>query len=117
MKKLMVLITVMGFALLSFNATAFAWDPSGTWGNEGRTDVTMRINCKGNTCDLTSQSNYSKFKARGFVNGNKLVVAYNHLDETECGFIFFEKQDESSMVSRTYDQNGKFLGSHKHLRK
>jgi len=113
----MVLFAMLSFALLSFNVTAFAWDPSGTWGNEGRTDVTMRINCKGNICDLNSQSNYSKFKARGFVNGNKLVVAYNHLDETECGFIFFEKQDENSMVSKTYDLTGKVAGSSRHLRK
>jgi hypothetical protein len=116
MKKLMVLISVMGFVLLSFNVTAFAWDPSGTWGNEGRTDVKMVISCKGNSCDLTSQSNYSKFKARGFVNGDRLVVAYNHLDETECGFIFFEKQDQNSMLSKTYDPKGKLLASHRHLR-
>jgi hypothetical protein len=116
MKKLMVLIAVTGFALLSFNVKAFAWDPSGTWGNEGRTDVKMEISCKGNSCDIKSQSNYSKFTARGFVNGDKLVVAYNHLDETECGFILFEKQDQNSMLSKTFDLKGKVVGSSRHLR-
>lgn len=116
MKKLIVLITGAVFVLLSIGVTAFAWDPSGTWGNEGRTDVKMKISCNGNVCDIHSQSNYSKYAARGFVNGDKLAVAYNHLDETECGFILFEKQNENSMMSKTYDLKGKLLGSSRHLR-
>jgi len=104
------------FIVLVATGNCFAWDPSGTWGNEGRTDVKMVVSCKENICDLKSQSNYSKYTARGFVNGNQLVVAYNHLDETECGFIFFEKQNENSMLSKTYDPKGKLLGTNRHLR-
>ena len=52
MKKLMVLIAVTGFVLLSFSVTAFAWDPSGTWGIEERTDTKMDISCNGVACSL-----------------------------------------------------------------
>jgi hypothetical protein len=116
MKKLMVLIAVTGFALLSFNVTAFAWDPSGTWGIEGRTDAKIEISCKGDACSMNVQSNYGKYKASGFVKGDKLVVAYNYLTETNFGFILFEQQGEKSMLQKTFDLTGKVAWSGRLLR-
>jgi len=116
MKKLMVLISVMGFVLLSFNVMAFAWDPSGTWAIEGRTDTKMDIFCKGNGCSVKMQTNYGKYEACGFVNGDKFVVAYNYLTETSFGFILFEQQGQNSMKQTTYDLKGKVAWSGKLLR-
>lgn len=116
MKKLMVFIAMTGFVLLSFNVTAFAWNPSGTWAIEGRTDTKMDISCKGDECSVKMQTNYGKYKARGFVNGDKLVVAYNYLTETQFGFILFEQQGEGKMIQKTLDPKGKEVWSGKLLR-
>lgn len=64
------------------------------WTIEGRMDTRMDISCKGDECLVKMQPNYGKYKASGFVNGGKLVVAYNYLTETQSGFILFEQQGE-----------------------
>jgi hypothetical protein len=98
-------------------ATCFAWDPSGTWAIEGRTDSKMDISCNGDACVVQAQTNYGKYKASGFVNGDKLVVAYNYLTETQFGFILFEKQGENSMLQTTFDLKGKVIWTGKLFRK
>ena len=97
-------------------ATCFAWDPSGTWAIEGRMDTKMDISCKGDACTLKMQTNYGKYNASGFVNGDKVVVAYNYLTETQFGFILFEQQGENSMLQKTFDIKGKVIWAGKLLR-
>jgi len=98
-------------------STCFAWDPSGTWAIEGRTDTIMNVFCTGNVCKLKMQTNYGKYDASGFVNGDKLVVAYNYLTETAFGFILFERQNDKSMLQTTLDITGKVVWNGKLLRK
>jgi hypothetical protein len=117
MKKLMVLIAVTGFALLSFNVTAFAWDPSGSWGIEGRTDATLKISCNGNTCKASFQSAYSKANATGYVLGDKLALAYNEYTTNGIYFMTFEKRGDEKMSKKTFDLDGKNTGQDNWVRK
>lgn len=98
-------------------ANCFAWDPSGTWYIEGRGDTKMDISCKGDSCGIEFASNYGKYKANCFVNGGKMVCAYNYLTETAFGFILFEQQGEIAMLQKTFDLKGKVAWSGRILRK
>lgn len=117
MKKLMVLIAVTGFVFLSFNITAFAWDPSGSWGIEGRTDATIKISCTDDTCKLDSQSAYSKAKATGYLLGDKLALAYNIYSDKRICFVLFENRGDGKMLSKTFELDGKNVGEYKYVRK
>lgn len=105
--------------LLVFAVTAncFAWDPSGTWSIEGRGDTKMDISCKSDSCNVIFNSNYGKYKANGFVNGDKMVCAYTYVTETAFGFILFERQGEKGMLQKTFDLQGKVAWSGRLLRK
>jgi hypothetical protein len=116
MKKLMVLIAVTGFVLLSFNVTAFAWDPSGAWTIEGYGDTKMDITCKGDSCSISFNSNSQKWKASCFVSGDKMVCAYNFLTETKVGFILFDQQGVNAMLQKSFDLQGKVAWSGKIIR-
>ena len=106
------------FCLIFISAsTCFAWDPSGTWAIEGRTDTRMDISCTGNACSIKMQTNYGKYDASGFINGDKLVVAYNYSTETAFGFILFERQNDISMLQKTFDIKGKVAWTGKIVRK
>ncbi len=108
---------ILGVLLVfMFGATCFAWNPSGTWAIEGRTDAKMNISCKGDACVVQVQTNYGKYKASGFVNGDKLVVAYNYLTETQFGFILFEQQGKNSMLQTTFNLKGKVVWTGKLFR-
>ena len=87
-------------ALLVFmtGATSFAWDPSGTWGIEGRTDATLKISCTGGTCEASFQSAYSKGVGTGYVLNDKLALAYN--EYTITGFIFCRLKNEVTQKCR-----------------
>lgn len=117
MKKIMVLIAVTGFLLLSLNVTAFAWDPSGSWGIEGRTDATLNISCNGNSCKATFQSSYSKANATGYVLGEKLAIAYNEYTTKGIYFMTFEKRGDAKMLGKTFDLDGKNTGQNNFVRK
>jgi hypothetical protein len=117
MKKLMVLIILTGFVFLNFNITAFAWDPSGSWGIEGRTDATLVMSCKEDACSYTLQSAYGRYRASGFIKGDQIVVAYNYLTENNFGFILFEKRGDNRMYTTTYNPNGKVMGNTTVIRK
>jgi hypothetical protein len=117
MKKIMVLIAGMGFVLLSFNVTAFAWDPSGSWGIEGRTDATLKISCAGDTCEASFQSAYSKAKATGYVLNDKLALAYNEYSTNGIYFMTFEKRGDTKMSKKTFDLSGKNTGGENWVRK
>ena len=69
----------------------------------------MEISCKGDECKLTMQTNYGRYIATGFVKGDKLVVAYSYLSESNFGFILFEQKGEKSMLQKTIDLNGKVV--------
>ncbi len=113
MKKIILAVCLVFITV----STSFAWDPSGTWAIEGRTDTKMDISCTENACSLKMQTNYGKYAASGFVNGDKLVVAYNYLTETAFGFILFEQQGDNSMLQKTFDIKGKVVWNGKLLRK
>lgn len=105
MKRFLVFFTIISAMFCSLQA--FAWDPSGVWAIEGRSDTKMEISCKGDACKLTMQTNYGRYIATGYVKGDKLVVAYNYLTDTSFGFILFEQQSGKSMLQKTIDLNGK----------
>ncbi|NPU86284.1 MAG: hypothetical protein HPY65_17530 [Syntrophaceae bacterium] len=101
-------------AVLIMATPSFAWDPSGTWGIVGRTDANLQVDCSGRSCSCTFQSAYGKFEATGYVRDNKLVLAYNYLTEVSSnsyGFIIYERKSDNRMAKRTYDLNGKLVGT------
>ncbi len=55
---------------------------------------------------MNGSSNYGRYKASCFVNGTKMVCAYNYLTETAFGFILFE-QNDAFMLQKTFDIDGK----------
>jgi hypothetical protein len=117
MKKLLVLIAMTGFVILSFNVKAFSWDPSGTWGISGRTDATLKISCVGDACTASFQSDYSKAKATGYVLNDKLALAYNEYTTHGIYFMTFEKQGDTKMSKKTFYLDGKNIGGENWVRK
>jgi hypothetical protein len=100
--------------------SSFAWDPSGTWGIEGRTDANLKVDCKGHSCSCTFQSAYGKFEATGYVRDNKLILAYNYLtavSSNSYGFIVYERKSDNRMAKKTYDLNGKLVVTDNWFRK
>jgi hypothetical protein len=111
MKKMFIILTIISAVFCSIQA--FALDPSGTWGIEGRTDAKLEVNCSGGVCKCQFQSAYSKAKCTGYVRENKLALSY---DEKENGgnsslvFVVYEMLDKNRMSSKTLDLTGKVLG-------
>jgi hypothetical protein len=97
--------------------TCFAWDPSGSWGIEGRTDATLKISCTGGTCEASFQSAYSKGVGTGYVLNDKLALAYNELSHNGIYFLSFEKRGDTKMSKKTFDLTGKNTGGENWVRK
>jgi hypothetical protein len=98
-------------------ANCFAWDPSGVWGIEGRTDATLKISCTGNTCEASFQSDYSKAKATGYVLNDKLALTYNEYTTKGIYFMTFQKQGDTKMSKKTFDLDGRNTGRDNWVRK
>lgn len=113
MKKISIGVLIVLFTA----ANCFAWDPSGSWGIEGRTDATLKISCTGGTCDATFQSDYSKATATGYVLNDKLALTYNEYTTKGIYFMTFEKQGETKMSKKTFDLTGKNTGGENWVRK
>jgi hypothetical protein len=99
---------------------SFAWDPSGTWGIEGRTDAKLEMICSGSVCTGKFQSAYGKFEASGFVRDNKLALVYNYLTDVSAngfGFLVYEKKTDNSMSKKALDLSGKVVGTDNWIRK
>jgi hypothetical protein len=110
-------IACVTLLILLCTTSVFAWDPSGSWGIEGRTDATLTISCTGETCSATFQSAYSKAKATGYVLNDKLALAYNEYSHGGVYFMTFEKRGDTKMSKKTFDLNGKLTGSDNWVRK
>lgn len=111
---------ITALLMASFASGALAWDPSGTWGIEGRSDATLKISCSGDTCKCSFESAYGKFKATGYVRGNSLALVYNYLtpvDSNAFGFLVYERQGDARMTKKTFDLTGKLAGSDNWVRK
>ncbi|PKN33948.1 MAG: hypothetical protein CVU61_10935 [Deltaproteobacteria bacterium HGW-Deltaproteobacteria-19] len=100
--------------VLTIATTCYAWDPTGMWGIEGRTDAKLKVNCLGNACSCSFQSAYGKFEATGYVKENKLLLVYNYLTKVSSnsyGFLVYERINDNRMVKKTLDPNGKVVGT------
>lgn len=96
---------------------AYAWDPSGNWGLEGRSDIDLRVTCQGDTCNATFQSARSKGKGSGYVLNDKMMMAYYESSSNNLYFWTFFKNGESRMAGHTYGLDGKSMGEDKWIRK
>jgi hypothetical protein len=103
MKKSKMLIAVMVFVLLSFNLSAFAWDPVGTWKNEGRTDATMKIFKDGDLYRISFQSAYSKYEAVGTLTKDKLLFVITVTSDPQSYFLTFNRLNDNRMEAVTRD--------------
>ena len=103
--------------VLIATTNCFAWDPSGSWDIEGRTDATLKISCKGDVCEATFQSAYSKAKATGYVLKDQLALAYNEYTTGGIYFMTFEKRGDTKMSKKTFDLTGKNTGGENWVRK
>ncbi|MDD5287172.1 MAG: hypothetical protein PHD54_15085 [Desulfuromonadaceae bacterium] len=103
--------------VLIVTANCFAWDPSGSWGIDGRSDATLKISCTGDSCEANFQSAYSKAKATGYVLNDKLALAYNEYTHNGVYFMTFEKRGDAKMSKKTFDLAGKHTGGENWVRK
>jgi len=100
-----MLIAVTVFALLSFSAAAFAWDPAGTWKIQGRTDATMKISTDGDLYRISFQSAYSKYQAVGILTNNKMYFVITVTSDPQPYFLTFTRLDDNRMETFTWDPN------------
>lgn len=113
----MKLLLIAALFVCSCTTAAFAWDPSGSWtGMDGRSDIKLLFQCRGDACAMNGSSNYGRYKASCFVNGTKMVCSYNYQTETAFGFILFEQSGEF-MLQKTFDIEGKPAWSGRFVRK
>jgi len=99
--------------------SVWAADPSGVWGIEGRTDARMEVKCSAGACKCAFQSAYGRYDAVGYFRDNKLALVYNYstpVTSNAFGFLVYEMQGDHAMVKKTYDLNGKAVGSDKWVR-
>jgi len=99
----MMLIAAMVFVLLSFNLSAFAWDPVGTWKIEGRTDATMKIFKDGDLYRISSQSAYSKYEAVGTLTKDKLLFVITVTSDPQSYFLTFNRLNDNRMETVTWE--------------
>lgn len=118
MRLLFVAIFVVASLIVMVSA-GNAMDPSGIWTIEGRVDARLEVKCQGDTCQGTFQSAYGKFKAVGYFRENKLALVYNYFTPVASdsfGFLVYEMQNNSVMLKKAYDLNGKAVGGEKWIR-
>jgi hypothetical protein len=99
------------FTFLSSSAL-LAWDPSGTWSIEGRSDATIIIKQVGDHYVIDFQSAYSKQKAIGYLSGQQLNVTYQVLSEPGNGFNTYNRLNSDDRISEvSFDTKGSTVWS------
>ncbi len=116
-----ILTAVLTAAVLMLAASSvWAADPSGVWTIEGRLDASMEVKCHDGACRCAFKSAYGKYDAVGYFRDNKLALVYNYstpVASNAFGFLVYEMQGDHAMLKKTYDLNGKVVGSDKWVRK
>ena len=90
-----------GFWMIAVYSGAWAWDPAGKWKIEGRTDAVMEIKKEGDIYQVSFQSGYSRYRAVGYLHGDKLLLVYTFLSEKAAGFSTLKKIDENRIEQET----------------
>jgi hypothetical protein len=107
MKSGFRLLAVVG--VLSVASSAFAFDPSGNWGIEGRSDALLTVSQNGPSalrCQL--KSNYSTHEALAYFRDGKFAGVYS--GSHGMGFMVYEPQGENRMVKKALSLEGKNEG-------